>query len=119
MAHERRLQEGLAALRAADGQGDFSLRLGEGHAAVAGLWALVEDYPEIRSAGVVADLSRQLVVCENEIAFISQACNDAVEAYNARSASFPDLLLARLGGFRPWVWLEFDAEALRPIAVEF
>lgn len=119
MAHERRLQEGLAALRAADGQGDFSLRLGEGHAAVAGLWALVEDYPEIRSAGVVADLSRQLVVCENEIAFISQACNDAVEAYNARIASFPDLLLARLGGFRPWDWLEFDAEALRPIAVEF
>lgn len=117
MAHEKRLQQAVAELRTAgEGQG-MSLRLGEAHAAVAGLWALGEDYPEIRSGGPVAELSRQLVVCENEIAFISQAYNDAVEVYNARIASFPDLLLARWAGFRPLGWIGDRAEKLGPIRV--
>ena len=61
---------------------------------------MIENYPKLKGAAVVQKLTRNLTDLENEIALMRTGYNDAVELYNARVSSFPDVLLARWFAFR-------------------
>ena len=65
------------------------------------LFALVENYPQLRSQQNVASLMEELASTENRISFARQHYNDAVQAQNIRVASFPGVLLASSFGFAP------------------
>lgn len=103
---EREVQSSLAELRNTQMKGDpsaktLSQELQTTHQAVNQVIALAEDYPKLSAGKSLSALARQLAACENEIAFISAGYNDAVETYNTRIASFPDLLLAKPLRFLP------------------
>lgn len=103
---EREVQSSLAELRSIQAKGNLSAKnlsqeLHTTHQAVNQVIALAENYPELSAGKNMSALARQLAACENEIAFISAGYNNAVETYNTRIASFPDLLLAKPLRFLP------------------
>jgi LemA protein len=67
--------------------------------ALRSLFAVVENYPELKANQNVADLQEQLATTENQIAFSRQHYNAVVLEYNTSIATFPSLLLAGPMGF--------------------
>jgi LemA protein len=65
------------------------------------LFALVENYPELKANENVMQLQEELTTTENKIAFARQFYNDSVNAYNNRRQSFPAVLAAASLGFGP------------------
>ena len=70
-------------------------------AAIRTLFAVVERYPEITSAGNVLDLQQQIERLEGMIADRRELYNDQVYRYNTRIAQVPGALLAPIFGWRP------------------
>ena len=77
-------------------------------AAVRSLFAVVERYPDIKSAANVADLQDEIERLEAMIADRRELYNDQVYRYNTRIAQIPGALLAGPFGWRARVF--FDAE---------
>jgi LemA protein len=75
-------------------------------AAVRSLFAVVERYPDIKSAGNVQDLQDEIERLEGMIADRRELYNDQVFRYNTRIGQFPGLVLAALLG---WQRREFFA----------
>ena len=70
-------------------------------AAVRQLFAVVERYPEVRSAASVASLQAEVARLEDLIADRRELYNDQVYRYNTRIAQVPASLVAGLFGWRP------------------
>jgi len=68
-------------------------------AALGGLFAVVENYPQLRAVENVQLLQEQLTSTENRIAFARQFYNDEVMKYNTAQSTFPRNLFAGLLGF--------------------
>ncbi|MAW61860.1 MAG: hypothetical protein CMJ94_13665 [Planctomycetes bacterium] len=77
--------------------------------ALGGLFAVMENYPDLKSGQNFLALQEELASTENRIAFARQAFNDAVALYNTRRESFPGVLLA--GGFPRREHLQIDPTA--------
>lgn len=75
------------------------------------LFAVVENYPDLKADAVMRDLTEELRSTENKVAFARQAYNDAVNAYNTLLQSFPHVLLARPCGFAEAHHLVFPGTA--------
>jgi len=75
-------------------------------AAVKSLFAVVEKYPEIKSAANVASLQAEVARLENVIADRRELYNDQVYRYNTRIAQLPGRMFAGLFG---WHAREFFA----------
>ena len=96
-----RAQGDIGALGAAEGQ----LRLGLGN-----LFALAEAYPELKANENFQHLQGRITSLENSIADRREFYNESVNNNNVRIALFPDLIIARLFGFRAAELLEFSTE---------
>ncbi|HEY8800883.1 MAG TPA: LemA family protein [Candidatus Limnocylindrales bacterium] len=72
------------------------------------LFATVERYPEIKSAGNVLSLQEEIERLEAMIADRRELYNDQIYRYNARIGQVPAVFLASLFGWRPRPF--FDAE---------
>ena len=84
-------------------------------AAVRSLFAVVERYPDIKSAANVADLQDEIERLEGMIADRRELYNDQVYRYNTRIGQVPGALLAPLFGWRPREFFAADpADAVRP-----
>ena len=70
-------------------------------AAVRSLFAVVERYPEVKSAANVAALQEEIARLENIIADRRELYNDQVFRYNTRIAQVPTNLLAGAFGWTP------------------
>ncbi|MCU0763114.1 MAG: LemA family protein [Hydrogenophaga sp.] len=70
------------------------------------LFAVVEDYPDLKADQNMRELSEELASTENRIGFARQAYNDHVLEFNDAAAQFPTLIVARLFGFLPQGMLE-------------
>lgn len=69
--------------------------------AVRHLFAVVENYPDIKSAGNVMALQAEIARLEDVIADRRELYNDQVFRYNTRIAQLPAKILASLIGWRP------------------
>jgi len=69
--------------------------------ATRGLFALMENYPQLKANDNVKQLQEELTTTENKIAFARQFYNDSVNNYNTRRQSFPAVLAAASLGFGP------------------
>ena len=69
--------------------------------ATRGLFALMENYPQLKANENVKQLQEELTSTENKIAFSRQFYNDSVNSYNTRRQSFPAVLAAASLGFGP------------------
>ena len=62
---------------------------------------LQENYPQLKADANFRDLSAKLVAVEDALQAARRFYNGAVKQYQTRIESFPDLIVARLLGFRP------------------
>lgn len=69
------------------------------------LFAVVEDYPDLKADQNMRELSEELTSTENRVGFARQAYNDHVLEFNDAAAQFPTLVIARLFGFLPQTML--------------
>ena len=81
------------------------------------LFAVVEDYPELKADQNMRELSEELASTENRIGFARQAYNDHVLEFNDAAAQFPTLIVARLFGFLPQNMLESTTSEVERQAV--
>lgn len=82
------------------------------------LFAVVEDYPDLKADQNMRELSEELTSTENRVGFARQAYNDHVLEFNDAAAQFPTLIIARLFSFQPQSMLasttnEAERETLR------
>jgi LemA protein len=88
--------------------------------AIIPLQRLQENYPELRSSEQFATLMSQLEGTENRIQIARRDYNAAVQAYNTRIRTFPDLIGARvIYGSDPMVPFEAQAGAEQAPSVDF
>lgn len=128
MSHEKDTLEAVIKARnqalgslkevAADpGNAEAIQRLGASEQGLSGvlgrLFALSENYPDLKANQTMMQLSEELTSTENRVAFARQAFNDAVMHYNTTREVFPNNLIANNFGFRPAALLEIDAPEKR------
>jgi len=117
MQHERETLERVISARTAVGQArekkdmaalsgaESLLRTGLGQ-----LFAVAEQYPELRADASFQHLRERITGLENAIADRREFYNDSVNRNNIRIETFPDVILARVFSFESADLLEFDAE---------
>lgn len=83
-----------------------------------GITATVEAYPELRSNESIQTLLGRITGLENAIADRREFYNESVNVNNVRIEQFPDVIVARMGGFKAAELLEFQAEEIRDVDVK-
>ena len=73
------------------------------------LFALAENYPDIKANQTMEKLMEELSSTENKVSFSRQAYNDAVMSYNTYREQFPNSLIARPGGFQAAELFEIES----------
>jgi LemA protein len=85
--------------------------------ALAGLFARIEAYPDLKASASFLSLQEQLVSTENRVAFARQAFNDEVMRYNEAVVTFPGSVIAGAFGFhRAEQWTTADETRAVPSA---
>jgi LemA protein len=64
------------------------------------LFAVLEQYPDLKASSNFLKLQRDLTETEDKIQFARRYFNGAVRDYNTRIESFPDLIVARIFIFK-------------------
>jgi LemA protein len=64
------------------------------------LFALVENYPDLKANQNVMQLQEELTTTENQIGFSRQHFNGTVREFNTSIQTFPNVLIAGVLGFR-------------------
>jgi len=111
-AHERAVQEAVAALRAQAGGGGVG-------AVGPSILALQEAYPDLVGVESFGALSKGLVETEQRIALARNFLNDSVMFHNIRIERVPDRYLAALAGLRPEEPFRAEGFERLPSAVRF
>ncbi|MEK6720578.1 MAG: LemA family protein [Chloroflexota bacterium] len=75
------------------------------------LFAVVENYPELKANQNVLELQEQLTTTENQISFSRQHYNATVLDYNTAIQTFPNLVLAGPFGFSKRDFFDAEPEA--------
>jgi LemA protein len=84
------------------------------------LFALQENYPDLKANQNMMQLSEELTSTENKIAFARQAYNDSVMVYNTQIESVPDNFIAGPFNFKPaTLWEIEEAVERQNIKVDF
>jgi LemA protein len=65
------------------------------------IFALMENYPDLKANENVLRLQEELTTTENQISFARQYYNDLVMRFNMQQEIFPSSVIARLFNFRP------------------
>ena len=80
-------------------------------AALQGLYAVMENYPELKANQNVSQLMEELTSTENKIAYARQFYNDAVMRYNTACQVVPTNIVASVAGFQLEEYFGLDEEA--------
>jgi LemA protein len=82
------------------------------------LFAVVENYPELKSNQNVLELQEQLTTTENQIGFARQHYNAVVLDYNTSIATIPSVVIAGPLGFRAREFFDAGPEASQVPSVD-
>ena len=77
------------------------------------LFAVAEQYPDLKANQNFLALQEELASTENKISFARQYYNDAVLRYNNKTEVFPSNVVAGMYGFDEEVFFEVEDEAQR------
>ena len=94
------------------GPAEGALRVG-----VARIFAIVESYPELKANRNFMQLQSRITGLENAIADRREYYNDSVNVNNIRVEQVPDVLIARVFGFREARMLDFEARETADVDV--
>jgi LemA protein len=76
------------------------------------LFAVMENYPQLRSNDNIMQLQEELTSTENRIGFARQLYNDLVAQYRIKQEVFPNnIFVGFIGGFNKEVYFEAEEEA--------
>ena len=119
MQFERGTLERVIAARnraaSAEGPQEASAAEGQLSGALGRLFALMENYPDLKSSQNVLQLQEELTSTENRIGFARQLYNDLVARYNIKQEVFPTNLMAAMMGFATADYFRIDeAEKTAP-----
>lgn len=92
------------------GEAETTLRSGLGN-----LFALAENYPDLKADESFQHLQQRISGLENSIADRRESYNEAVNNNNVRIEQFPDVLIARFFSFGAFDLLEFREEELKDV----
>ena len=95
------------------GMAEGALRMGLGQ-----LFALAEDYPDLRANENFQHLQGRITTLENTIADRREFYNESANINNIGIETFPDLIVARLFAFGPRDLLEFEASEITDVSVK-
>ena len=82
------------------------------------LFAVAENYPQLKADANFRQLQEELANTEGKIAFSRQFYNDTVMSYNTTSQKFPTVLIAGMFGFHKEEYFNLDEEAAAREAVK-
>jgi len=94
------------------GQAETQLRMGLGN-----LFALAENYPELKANNSFQQLQSRISQLENSIADRREVYNESVNNNNVRIEQFPDVVVARMLNFKGFELLEFSDEEKKDVNV--
>jgi LemA protein len=100
---------------AAFGAGELALAETALSKALGGLFAVVENYPDLKANQNFLALQEELASTENRIGFARQAFNDATSIYNTRRETFPANMIA--GGFVRREFFKIEDSSQRAVPV--
>ena len=81
------------------------------------LFALVENYPDLKANTNVINLQEELTSTENKIAFARQYYNDGVMKLNTKLEMFPSNIIGSMFGFKQEEYFEIEEEAREAVKV--
>jgi LemA protein len=117
MGFEQSVLENVTKARAnavaAGAQGPAQLAAAENAltASLRSLFAVVENYPELKANQNVLELQEQLTTTENQVGFSRQNYNASVLGYNTALQVFPNVLIAGPFGFTKRDFFDAEPEA--------
>lgn len=122
-AHESSVFEDVTAARAglmnANGVKEISDANNQLSSTLKTLFAVAENYPELKANENFKDLQAQLAQTEDKIAYSRQFYNDTVLMYNNKCQTFPSNIFAGMFGFKEADFFEAAGEARSVPKVEF
>lgn len=83
------------------------------------LFALAENYPDLKANQNFLMLQEELAGTESKIAYARQFYNDSVMSYNTSAQTFPSNILAGMFGFTEREYFEIEEAAKEPVKVQF
>jgi LemA protein len=92
------------------GQAETQLRLGLGN-----LFAVAEQYPDLKADQTFQHLQARITGLENDIADRREFYNESVNLNNIRIEQFPDVIIARMFAFKAFELLEFTEEEIKDV----
>ena len=117
MKHESELFSKVISLRQGMSLGEMGRADREMGELTGRLFAVAENYPELRSAQVFAELQQGIRDAEEHLQAARRLYNASVSSYNAAIAVFPDSLLAR--GRSPREFFEAEDAKREDVKVQF
>ena len=117
MKHESELFSKVISLRQGMSLGEMGEADREMGELTGRLFAVAENYPELRSAQVFAELQQGIRDAEEHLQAARRLYNASVSSYNAAIAVFPDSLLAR--GRSPREFFEAEDAKREDVKVQF
>ena len=79
--------------------------------ALSKLFALVENYPDLKSNQNILQFQEELTSTENRVGFARQFYNDIVAQFNIKQGVFPSNIIAAIFGFKEGEYFQAEAAA--------
>jgi len=122
--HEREVFQNVTEARAKAINASTVKEQGQAENMLAGalksLFAVVENYPELKANQNFLMLQEELAGTEGKIAYARQFYNDNVMKFNMKQQVFPSNIIARMFSFKEKDYFEIEeAEAKGPVKVSF
>jgi LemA protein len=122
--HEREVFEKVTQARAAAVNAQTVKDQGQAENVLTGalksLFAVAENYPELKANQNFLMLQEELAGTESKIAYARQFYNDTVMKFNMRQQVFPSNIIANMFGFKPRDYFQIEEEIARgPVKVQF
>ena len=83
--------------------------------ALRSLFAVVENYPDLKANQNFLDLQEQLTSSEDRVAYARQLYNDAVVGYNTKIQKIPSNIIAGMFNFKPREYFKTEDPADREV----
>lgn len=87
--------------------------------ALKSLFAVAENYPDLKASTNFLDLQQQVGDTEDKIAYSRQFYNNVVMDFNVRIKSFPNVLFAPMLGYKEAEFFKTIGEEREPVKVQF
>ena len=110
-----KVMEARARAVSATGPADAGRKEGELTQALGRLFALAENYPQLKSNENVKVLQEELTSTENKISFARQFYNDIATKFNTAQQTFPSNMMASTFGFKAAELFEIEEPSERAV----